>query len=94
VSVQDFPRLHLESLKIPNFDIYADPEFRIGSVIATDSEVASSAQPVLWIRIGFNADPDLALISMRIQADPDPDPDQTFNSQKVRFLNEIYTESG
>jgi hypothetical protein len=29
---------------------------------------------VLWIRLGFNVDPDL-------------DPDQTFESQKVEFLH-------
>jgi hypothetical protein len=50
---------------------------------------------VLWIRIGFNADPDPAFY---LNADPDqgrqtnadPDPGQTW-SQKVEFLQEKYT---
>jgi hypothetical protein len=59
----------------------------------------------MWIRIGFNADPDLTFYlsadririrtqgskPMRIQADLDTDPDQTFESQKVEFLHEKYT---
>jgi hypothetical protein len=32
----------------------------------------------MWIRIGFNAD-------------PDPDPGQTFKTQKVEFLHGKYT---
>jgi len=39
--------------------------------------------PVLWIRVGFNADPDPAFY---LNADPDPDPGQTFKSQKVDFF--------
>jgi hypothetical protein len=35
-------------------------------------------QAVLWIRIGFNAD-------------PDPDPGYTFSSLKGEFLHELYT---
>jgi hypothetical protein len=56
---------------------------------------------VLWIRIGFNADPDPnpdpAFISMRIRiAKPmviraDPDPGQTFKITKSEFLHENYT---
>jgi hypothetical protein len=42
----------------------------------------------MWIRIGFNADPDPAFY---LNADRDPDPDQTFESQKVEFSHEIYT---
>jgi hypothetical protein len=53
----------------------------------------------LWIRIGFNADPDPAFC---LNADPDPGaklkriradpyPGQTFKSQKVEFLQEKYT---
>jgi hypothetical protein len=50
---------------------------------------------VLWIRFGFNADPDPAFVSMRIQirnqravhADSDPDPGQTLNSKAG---NQIY----
>ncbi len=61
--------------------------------------------PVLWIRIGFNADADPAFYlnpdpdpdpgnqPMRIHADPDPDPGQTLKSQKVEFLHEKYTWS-
>jgi hypothetical protein len=61
--------------------------------------------PMLWIRIGFNADPDPAFISMRIRmririqgAKPmriqaDPDLDQTSESQKADFLHEKYTFS-
>jgi hypothetical protein len=53
-------------------------------------------RPVLWIRIGFNADSDTGF---NLKADPDPgsqtsaDPDfgQTFRSQKLEFLNEKYT---
>ena len=55
---------------------------------------------MLWIRIGFNADPDLAFYR---NADPDPDPGsqtsadpdpgQTLPSQKVEFLHENYTLS-
>jgi hypothetical protein len=54
---------------------------------------------VLWIRIGFNSDPDPDFF---LNADPDqgakptrihadPDPGQTFKSQKVEFLHEKYT---
>jgi hypothetical protein len=49
---------------------------------------------VLWIRIGLHADldPDPAFISgSQNNADPDPDPDQTFESQKVKFLHEKFT---
>ncbi len=60
---------------------------------------------MLWIRIGFNADPDPAFYvngdpdldadpggkPMRIQADLDTDPHQTFESQKVKFSHEKYT---
>ena len=38
---------------------------------------------MLWIRVGFNADPDPAVY---LNADPDPDPGQTFKSQKVDFF--------
>jgi hypothetical protein len=46
--------------------------------------------PVLWIRIGFNADvdPDPAFY---LYADPNPDPGQTLKSQKVEFLHWKYT---
>ncbi len=57
-------------------------------------------QAVLWIRIGFNADPDLDQ-AFDLNADPDPDPwsqtnadpdiGQTWRSKKVKFLNEKYT---
>jgi hypothetical protein len=41
-----------------------------------------------------NADPDRAFISgSQTNADPDPDPDQTFESQKVKFLHEKFTLS-
>ncbi len=53
-------------------------------------------QKVLGIPIGFSADQNPIIFSMRIriqeakpmriQADPDPDPGQTFKSQKVEFL--------
>ncbi len=56
-------------------------------------------KPVLWIRIGFNADPDPVFISMRIlvqikgakqmqtHVDPDPAPGQTWESQtKSKFF--------
>jgi hypothetical protein len=60
---------------------------------------------VLWIRIGFNADPnpDAAFYlnadpdtdpdpGSKTNADPsDPDPGQTFESHKVEFLHEKYT---
>ncbi len=65
---------------------------------------------VLWIRIGFNADPDTdpLFISMRIQiriqgakpmlihVDPGPGPGQTLKSQKVEFshLISIQASSG
>ncbi len=47
----------------------------------------------MWIRIGFNADPDPAFYhnaepENQINADPDPDPGQTLKSQKVEFLHE------
>jgi hypothetical protein len=53
--------------------------------------------PVLWIRIGFTVNPDLAFYH---NADPDPgsqtnadpDPGQTFKSRKADiFLHEKYT---
>ncbi len=37
---------------------------------------------MLWIRIGFNANPDSAFY---LYADPDPDHGQTLKSQKVEF---------
>jgi hypothetical protein len=60
---------------------------------------------VLWIRIGFNADPNPAFNlnadldpAFNLNADPDPafnlnadpDPGQTLPLQKVEFLNEKY----
>ncbi len=42
---------------------------------------------MLWIRTGFNADPDPAFY---LNVDPDPD-HQTFESQKVEFLHDKYT---
>jgi hypothetical protein len=55
---------------------------------------------VLWIRAGFNADPDPAIYlnadpgpesqQMRIQADQDPD--QTFESQQVEFLHSLFKD--
>ncbi len=52
---------------------------------------------VLWIRIDFNADPDLAFYlnadpdpGRQISADPDSDPGQTFNHEKQN-LHEKYT---
>jgi hypothetical protein len=53
---------------------------------------------VLWIRIGFNANPiriqRAKPMRIRIQtnADPDPNPGQTLKEQKVEFLHEKYTE--
>ncbi len=51
------------------------------------------SDPVLWIRIGFNADPDPAFNKcgsepVRIHADLDPDPDlgPIVKSQKCNFL--------
>jgi hypothetical protein len=38
--------------------------------------------PVLWIRIGFNEDPDPGSVT---NANPDQDPGQTLKSQKVEF---------
>jgi hypothetical protein len=64
---------------------------------------------VLWVRIGFNADPDpypaffismlvririQEAITVRIQANPDPDPGQTFESQKVEFYMKNILEFG
>jgi hypothetical protein len=55
---------------------------------------------VLWIRIGFNEDPDPACYlnadpdsdpGSQTNADPDSDPGQTLESQKVEFLHEKYT---
>jgi hypothetical protein len=43
---------------------------------------------VLWIRIGFNTDPDSAFYINADPEDPDPDPDQIYESQKVEFLHE------
>jgi hypothetical protein len=54
---------------------------------------------VLWIRVGFNPDPDPAFyLNVRpdidpdsgSQTNPDPDPGQAFKSQKVKFLHEKY----
>ncbi len=48
--------------------------------------------PVLWIRIGFHADPDPAIYhnadpgpGSQTNADPDPDPGQTLSSLKFEF---------
>ncbi len=43
---------------------------------------------MLWIRIGFNADLDLAFY---LNADPDPDLGQTFKSQKMNFYIKKYS---
>jgi hypothetical protein len=52
---------------------------------------------VLWIRIGFDADPDLGGKTNAVpdpgsqtNADPDPGNGQTLPSQKVRVLHEKY----
>ncbi len=54
---------------------------------------------MLWIRFGFNADPDKAFYlnanpdpGSQTNADPDlvPNPGKTFKSKKVEFLNEKY----
>jgi hypothetical protein len=62
-----------------------------------DHTTFTKSQPVLLIRISFNADPDPAFYLnadpdlgrrlMRIQADPDPDPDpgQTLSYKKINF---------
>jgi hypothetical protein len=58
-------------------------------------------EAVLWIRIGFYADPGPAL-NLHADKDPDPgsqtvgiqadpDPEQTFESQKREFLYNKYT---
>ncbi len=64
--------------------------------------------PVLWTRIGFNADPDpdsafdLNLdpsLGSQTNADPDPNPDldldpgQTLKLQQFEFLNAEYIKS-
>ncbi len=41
--------------------------------------------PVLWIRIGFNADSDPGS-----ETNADPDPSQTLKLQKFEFLHENY----
>jgi hypothetical protein len=43
----------------------------------------SQHQQLLWIRIGFNADPDPACHLIAV-----PDLDKTLKSQKVEFLHE------
>jgi hypothetical protein len=57
------------------------------------------SQAVLWIRIGFNADPDLDQ-AFDVNADADSDPGSQINedpcgsgswSQKVKFLHEKHT---
>ncbi len=57
---------------------------------------------MLWIRIGFNPDPDPAFYlsadtgpdpGSQTNADPDPDSGQIFKSQRVEFLHEKYTKS-
>jgi hypothetical protein len=45
---------------------------------------------VLWIRIGFNADPDPG---SHTNVDPDPDPGQTLKYQKFKFFYEECTLS-
>ncbi len=58
---------------------------------------------LVWIRIGFNADPDInPNPAFYLNADPDPNPDsgsqtnadpdpgQTLKSQKVEFLHEKF----
>ncbi len=49
-------------------------------------------KPGLWVRIGFNANPDPDLES-QTNADPDPYPGQTLKSQNVEFLHEKYNLS-
>ncbi len=41
---------------------------------------------MLWIRFGFNPDPD----SVFFYLNADPDPGQTFKSHKVEFLHGKY----
>ncbi len=45
---------------------------------------------VLWIRTGFNADPNPAFY-LNVDPDLDTDPNQNFESQKVEFLHDKYT---
>jgi hypothetical protein len=57
--------------------------------------IAPRFLPVLWIRIGFTADPEPAFY-LNADLDPAPgsqtnaDPGLTFKSQKVEFLHEKY----
>jgi hypothetical protein len=95
----------LRSKQTP-YKIKASRKYRKDQTISKpDSEnfcelQTASFEPVMWICIGFNADPDPAFYlnadpdtdpdprkkkTMCIQADPDPDPDQTFESEKIEF---------
>ncbi len=47
---------------------------------------------VLWIFLGFNADPDPVFISGS-QTNADPDPDPVLSHKKLNFLHENYTLS-
>ncbi len=49
---------------------------------------------MLWIRIGFNADPDPGSQTNADHEDPNPDPGKTLKLQKVKFLHEKYNEIG
>ncbi len=56
---------------------------------------------MLWIRTGFNADPDPAIHlnvdpypDQGVKTNADPDPGQTLTSQKVEFLHEKYNTVG
>ncbi len=43
-------------------------------------------KPGLWVRIGFNANPDPDPdLKSQTNADPNPYPDHTFKSQNVEF---------
>ncbi len=63
---------------------------RYFSWISFQASIRPYLRPVLWICIGFNADPDPGFVP---NADPypgsltyaDPDPDQTLPSQRMEF---------
>ncbi len=56
-------------------------EIQVGRKIFPSLDIGDALVPVLWIRIGFNADPDSAFyLSADLDTDPDLDPGSQINA--------------
>ncbi len=93
VSVQDFSRLHLESIKIPNLDFNADPDLSDYQAAKLDShqdhrvKTSSDLQLNLLFRVRIRIDLAL-LVSVRI-GNADPDQGESKMAKINKYLNLI-----